>query len=272
MPSTVTHSGAQHRKQHRRSVTAAKRAAQQLKMRLQFDDPHAMDDGGGGGGLMAMSDMVSSSSMSSSSDSEAAQRNDTDREGDDELTDWPGNEAMVNFASKNDFKRAAKQQPLQQRGTAASLVKATTLSAFATVCDEDTLMSADDLLESGATAAAQPPTTLQLVSKYGPSTSSAARTTQPIAIGGGSSSSSMQLAAAAETSEMSGETSNHFLSSPGAGTGDGGCGGDVAGAAGGSFGTGGAFEVREIRAGCRRIRNERPGFTILTSVNEDLSK
>lgn len=48
-------------------------------------------------------------------------------------------------------------------------------------------------------------------------------------------------------SEMSGETSNHFLSSPN-------------------------MEVREIRAGCRRIRNERPGFTIFSSVNDHLSR
>lgn len=50
-------------------------------------------------------------------------------------------------------------------------------------------------------------------------------------------------------SEMSGEASTHFFSSPN------------------TFG-----EVREIRAGCRRIRDERPGFSIITSFNEDLLK
>ena len=48
---------------------------------------------------------------------------------------------------------------------------------------------------------------------------------------------------------LPGETSNHFLSSPN------------------TF-----CEVREIRAGCRRVRDERPGFSIITSFNEDLLK
>lgn len=34
----------------------------------------------------------------------------------------------------------------------------------------------------------------------------------------------------------------------------------------------GLNEVREIRAGCRRIRDERPGFLILSAANEQLSK
>ncbi|XP_039756946.1 uncharacterized protein LOC120631432 [Pararge aegeria] len=34
----------------------------------------------------------------------------------------------------------------------------------------------------------------------------------------------------------------------------------------------GVAEVREIRAGCRRIREERPGFLILSAANEQLSK
>ncbi|RVE49400.1 hypothetical protein evm_005912 [Chilo suppressalis] len=34
----------------------------------------------------------------------------------------------------------------------------------------------------------------------------------------------------------------------------------------------GVTEVREIRAGCRRIREERPGFLILSAANEQLSK
>lgn len=39
-----------------------------------------------------------------------------------------------------------------------------------------------------------------------------------------------------------------------------------------SMGTAGMNEVREIRAGCRRIRDERPGFLILSAANEQLSK
>ena len=50
-------------------------------------------------------------------------------------------------------------------------------------------------------------------------------------------------------SEMSGETSNNFLSSPN-----------------------NLPEIREFRAGCRRIREERPGFSIISSANEYLSR
>ncbi|XP_047534151.1 uncharacterized protein LOC125068856 [Vanessa atalanta] len=39
-----------------------------------------------------------------------------------------------------------------------------------------------------------------------------------------------------------------------------------------SMGNAGVSEVREIRAGCRRIRDERPGFLILSAANEQLSK
>jgi G patch domain-containing protein 2 len=50
-------------------------------------------------------------------------------------------------------------------------------------------------------------------------------------------------------SEMSGETSNNFLSSPNH-----------------------QLEVREFLAGCRRVREERPGFSIISSANEYLSR
>lgn len=39
-----------------------------------------------------------------------------------------------------------------------------------------------------------------------------------------------------------------------------------------SMGNAPVTEVREIRAGCRRIREERPGFLILSAANEQLSK
>ena len=39
-----------------------------------------------------------------------------------------------------------------------------------------------------------------------------------------------------------------------------------------SMGNAVVTEVREIRAGCRRIRDERPGFLILSAANEQLSK
>lgn len=212
----------------------SKRLQMQQNLQLQFDDPNVMDCGG-------LNEFLSSSSLSSS-DSEAAETNDSDREGDDELTDWPGNEAMVNFTSKNDFKRA---KPRTSSGSKP--IKTDELGQ-----DDDTLMSADEIFVAptiDANPIPPPPNILNLPVKYSPSSSMAAdinlppHPTLPIDI-----HSSMRPLRSQIESEMSGETSNHFLSSPN------------------------THEVREIRAGCRRIRNERPGFTILTSINEDLSK
>lgn len=253
-------------------------------MQLQFDDPNGMDCAG-------LNDFLSSSSLSSS-DSEAGQTNESDREGDDELTDWPGNEAMVNFASKNDFKRAK-----QPRSNSKSMV--TGRFGIGGGCgddlmaqDDDTLMSADEMNTSpnppitsttmgGASATAGgsgialsststatfPPNTLNLSVRCMPAPNNVApssaaiatartvlstddgqrRATMPIDIVGSGSVASSQSTFI--ESEMSGETSNNFLSSSSP-----------------------CLEVREFRAGCRRIRDERPGFTIFTSVNEHLSR
>lgn len=177
--------------------------------------------------------------------------------GDDELTDWPGNEAMVNFASKNDFKRAK-----QPRG--ASKITTTTKSGGEEFMgqDDDTLMSAEETfptLTSANTAATivpinipqtigsgstMPPNTLNLSVRCVPNLANDIPKISSLPI-------DIVSAGAAGydgfiESEMSGETSNHF-SSP-------------------------CVEVREFRAGCRRVRDERPGFTIFTSVNEHLSR
>lgn len=234
---------------------------QSRRLKLQFDDRNFMDCGN-------INDFLSSSSLSSS-DSEAEETNESDHEGDDELTDWPGHEVMVNFASKNEFKRANK--------------KAGKLPQIDVIQDDDTLMSADDIQEQ---AQEESPTTLptNMSAPQFPNAidldvpghtyvpSNKMQSSHPINIIGGaigntfvpgSSSTSGVIAdggygssfAASYNhkqpieSEMSGETSNHFLSSPN---------------------TFGAGEVREIRAGCRRIREERPGFSIITSFNEDL--
>lgn len=207
-----------HSKKHYKS----NKRIQQMKLQLQFEDASLMDCG--------LNEFLSSSSLSSSSDSEAAETNESDREGDDELTDWPGNEAMVNFTSKNDFKRA-KPRPK-------------TISLQTAQDDDDTLMSTDELGVKGPVPI--PPTTLNLSVKYAPATSlnDASAITSPIDITGraiGPLRNQIE-------SEMSGETSNYFLSS------------------------GNRVEVREIRAGCRRVRNERRGFTILTSANEEFSR
>lgn len=201
----------------------------QMKMQLQFEDSTIMD------GLA--NEFLSSSSMSSSSDSEAAETNESDREGDDELTDWPGNEAMVNFASKNDFKRA-KPRP-------KTILLQKPDGDITAQDDDDTLMSTDEL-----SSVPLPPTTLNLSVKYAPAPSLnnvgvSTMTSLPIDITGGAMAGPLRNQI---ESEMSGETSNYILSA------------------------GNRVEVREIRAGCRRIRNERRGFTILTSANEEFSR
>lgn len=203
----------------------------QMKLQLQFEDATLMDCG--------LNEFLSSSSLSSSSDSEAAETNESDREGDDELTDWPGNEAMVNFTSKNDFKRA------KPRPKTMLLQKSDDVTAQD---DDDTLMSTDELGVTGPVSI--PPTTLNLSVKYAPAPSLNdvgvnTMTSLPIDITRGAMGGPLRNQI---ESEMSGETSNYFLSS------------------------GNRVEVREIRAGCRRVRNERRGFTILTSANEEFSR
>lgn len=262
----------------------------QIQMQIQFGNP--MGDGMDCGSL---NDFLSSSSLSSS-DSEGGETNESDREGDDELTDWPGNEAMVNFASKNDFKRAKST-----RAATNQLVKANALHAkgFADdlmAQDEDTLMSADELplspttshfLSTTATATSQaitspinvqathPLAAVQLrfsslssnrahadQALSSPSTSDnpisananrpiRAATSMPINIVQPQPHNAHLSLAASRyvTGDMAGDAaSNHFFSSPN------------------------VSEVREIRAGCRRVHNERPGYSIFSSVNEHLSR
>lgn len=229
-------------------------------LKLQFDDQNFMDCGN-------MNDFLSSSSLSSS-DSEAEETNESDHEGDDELTDWPGHdEAMVNFASKNDFKRANK------KSTKMPQIK----QQDDMIQDDDTLMSADEIHESESEHLSikmhshQMSIALRSMEVYKNLNlpSHRMQASNPINIVGansvGDSSSTSGVVADCGygssfatsynhfqpiESEMSGETSNHFLSSSNIGFG----------------------EVREIRAGCRRIRDERPGFSIMTSFNEELLK
>lgn len=277
------------RKSHGSSRHSNHKRKQSKRSHLKqvFHEQNGMDCGN-------LNDFLSSSSLSSS-DSEAGETNESDREGDDELTDWPGNEAMVNFASKNDFKRAKSVRG----GLANAANSLNRTSAMASgrynandECmgqDEDTLMSADELCTSHLNASQIPNETNILLnagpnifpSKFSPSIPTRlASTNSPAALSSPSTSDNqltsntsasralrnttslpidivppvhaqpfgldVQTGAQIE-SEMSGETSNHFLSSPN-------------------------VEVREIRAGCRRIRNERPGFTIFSSVNEHLSR
>lgn len=191
---------------------------------FQFDDPTLMDCGG-------TNDFSSSSSLSS--DSEEIETNESDREGDDELTDWPGNEAMINFASKNDFKRA-KPKPIKTGSGGVGGVGNGPSKPDDMAQDDDTLMSGDDMIAMSESPNNQ-------------STAIRLSETQPIDI---TAVQRVHEISKQIESEMSGETSNHFYSSSNSGT----------------------FEKREIRAGCRRIREERPGFSVYLNANEELAR
>lgn len=195
---------------------------EKLNSSLQFDEQISMECG-------EIYDFVSSSSLSSS-DLDNEQTNDTDREGDDELTDWPGNEGNCVFEAKYDLKR--------------KLTKKSHLISFksednASIIEDDTLMGIGE-------CQGEVKDTFEI--KYQPS--------EPIAINKNISLQSchnlsnndISIPFKQIESEMSGETSNTFLSSPP------------------------CHPVREIRAGCRRIKCERPGFSIKTSVNERLAR
>ncbi|KAH8345260.1 hypothetical protein KR059_012721 [Drosophila kikkawai] len=195
-------------------------------------------------------DFLSSSSLSSSSDSEPdvgghgghRRRHDTDREGDDELTDWPGNE----------FGPGARYDP-KRKLTKKSLLPQ--IRSDDTIGEDDTLMSGTE-----AAGAMEPPPkspeSLQDLPRFQlPNAVSAS--SEPIEIlnaGCEMETNAIMPAPRQIESEMSGETSNPFLSSSPPGLGQ------------------GQEEVREIRAGCRRINGERAGFSIKLSVNERLAR
>lgn len=208
-------------------------------------------------------DFSSSSSLSSSSDSDDGhRRHDTDREGDDELTDWPGNE----------FGPGGKYDP-KRKLTKKSLLPQ--IRSDDTIGEDDTLMSGTEatatstFIENGVGGPSQSPTqqdALQDLSRFQPTACS-----EPIEICGGGGNRINRNVGLIDVnvcldmesnmfdmpplkqieSEMSGETSNPFLSSSPPLQ---------------------VQEVREIRAGCRRINGDRPGFSIKLSVNERLAR
>ncbi|XP_062714696.1 uncharacterized protein LOC109432811 isoform X2 [Aedes albopictus] len=204
-----------------------KHSRKQEMMQVQFDDRMSC----------SISDLLSSSSLSSS-DSEAVNTNESDHEGDDELTDWPGNEGMVNFASKNDFKRANKT-----RGMKPSLPQ---IKQQDDIQDDDTLMSTDDNVIRKLASYDDIDAPAQLSHgglKYSPGSSEDLPMEQP--------KSAILSTGYPCTSRvaMNLEGPNSF------------------------FPTADIFtDIREIRAGCRRIRDERPGFSIISSANELLAR
>ncbi|XP_013102706.2 uncharacterized protein LOC106083929 [Stomoxys calcitrans] len=205
---------------------------------LQFAvDQHSMD-----------CEEFNSSSSLSSSDSDDHAVNDTDREGDDELTDWPGNENNCGELKYDSKRKLTKRNTLPQIKSDPESVGSLLMA------EDDTVMSNTTV---GETSLNWPPATENNrdIGSDPPYQSS-----EPITIinkMGFSSLCRPDISADEITlpmkqieSEMSGETSNPFLSSPPCQP----------------------NEVREIRAGCRRVKGERPGFSIKTSVNERLAR
>ncbi|XP_011187597.1 uncharacterized protein LOC105215402 isoform X2 [Zeugodacus cucurbitae] len=197
---------------------------------LQFPvEQHPMD-------CSNINDFLSSSSLSSSESDDEQSANDTDREGDDELTDWPGNECVSGPADqKNDFKRK-----LTKKNT-NPLMKSDESSITAMMGEDDTMMLGSEDWSPNISN-----DNLEL--RYRPS-EPIAITNKSFDLGRGICDEAIIPFKQIE-SEMSGETSNPFLSSP----------------------PSHLNEIREIRAGCRRIKDERPGFSIKTSVNERLAR
>lgn len=198
-------------------------------MQVQFDDRMSCN----------ISELLSSSSLSSS-DSEAVNTNESDHEGDDELTDWPGNEGMVNFASKNDFKRANKTRVMKP-----SLPQ---IKQQDDIQDDDTLMSTDDnvirkLTSYEANDVGAPSQHTHGSLKYSPGSSEDLPLDQQNSV---VISTDYQLA---NRIDVEAESPNNFFPSQDMFT-----------------------DIREIRAGCRRIRDERPGFSIISSANELLAR
>uniref|UniRef100_A0A2M3Z731 Uncharacterized protein n=1 Tax=Anopheles braziliensis TaxID=58242 RepID=A0A2M3Z731_9DIPT len=231
------------KEKHRHRKSKYNRKKQMLMMSSGPEGHGQLMDCGG-----QVNDFLSSSSLSSS-DSEAVLANETDHEGDDELTDWPGNEAMITFASKHDFRKAYHGTGQQRvSGSGSSTFGRTPLSLISQhedqdFADDDTLMSADEMLNAAAATT---------------NNSSAANTIAPLGgearvlsglPGIGLTASSLPIEIG--TGGVSGVDANFLVN-------------NVTPTL--------ANEIREIRAGCRRIREERPGFSIISSVNELLSR
>lgn len=277
---------------HRKKQTNSKSSLNRHRL-LQFSvDEHSMD-------CEELNDFTSSSLSSSDSEDERNARNDTDREGDDELTDWPGNESICGELKYDCKRKLTKRNTLPQiKSDPESLqmleddtiMTLTNNTAVPSLCGTSALLlsgsggcgSGMELFNSNS-ALNWPPncsaadkaqlnkintTTCFPNNAAELPTSPPFQASQPInitvakTVGFGSflnqqskhmlsDDINIPLTSKQIESEMSGETStNPFLASPPCQ----------------------ANEVREIRAGCRRVKGDRPGFTIKTSVNERLAR
>lgn len=150
---------------------------------------------------------------------------------------------MINFACKHEFRQSAKRitKPLTQKHSDV-------------IQDDDTLMSADDLPDGSCenpqrerpTNCFSSPINIQRSLESGFTTTNVPNDNNKDELSA-EHINNYPLRQNIE-SEMSGETSNVCLTSP----------------------CTQSKEVREIRAGCRRVREDRPGYSI--GFNEDLLK
>lgn len=256
-----------------------------LRNPLIFDEEGSMDFAG------------NESSSLSSSDSDGVVTNDSDREGDDELTDWPGIEELKVFNKSLSFKstkaespksissmppqkRLKKEKILVKSGWASSKNRFKKKRPKVDSGNDDDAMMSDsktvvdleeEVLSKENRDILQPHSSFSSFSdvknagvsglnanetffhsfeafqeKSEPQDASFSRAPRTNFSLQKTSSSDLNL------SEKSPQ-SDHYYSEH-------------------SMGNAVAAEVREIRAGCRRIREERPGILILSSANEQLSK
>lgn len=238
------------------------------------------------------------SSSLSSSDSDGLVTNDSDREGDDELTDWPGIEELKVFNKSLTFKssksvnnnspksvsnmpppkRLRKEKSLVKSGWASCKNRFKKKRAKVDSGNDDDAMMSDSKtvvdLEDGVMLKEnrdilQPHSsfsTFSDIKNAGVSGQCANEFFQSFLafqektgdqdgfVRAPRTNFSLQKTSSSDlnVSEKSPQ-SDHYYSEH-------------------SMGIATVTEVREIRAGCRRIREERPGFLILSAANEQLSK
>lgn len=261
-----------------------------LRNPLQFDDSNSGMDCAG-----------NESSSLSSSDSDGVVTNDSDREGDDELTDWPGIEELkvfnksltfkssksVNNNSPNSMnnmpppKRLKKEKFLVKSGWASCKNRfKKKRPKVDSGNDDDAMMSDSKTVVEFDDEIVLPKENRDILQPHSSFTSFSDLKNAGV-LGQNANESFFQSFQAfqeksSQQDELFSQTprsnfslqktsssdlnlsekspqSDHYCSEH-------------------SMGNGVVTEVREIRAGCRRIREERPGFLILSAANEQLSK
>ncbi|GBP43571.1 hypothetical protein EVAR_87488_1 [Eumeta japonica] len=259
-------------------------SAHALRNPLQFEDSNS-----------GMDCIGNESSSLSSSDSDGVVTNDSDREGDDELTDWPGIEELKVFNKSLTFKssksvnntatksvstmpppkRLKKEKLLVKSGWAScknrlkkrpkvehgSQEDDNMMSDSKTIVDVDddskdsiilphsNLTSFSDVKNAGVSGQNANESFFQSFQAFQEKSKSGEFSQTPRTNFTLQKTSSSDL----NLSEKSPQ-SDHYFSEHSMGN------------------NSNINEVREIRAGCRRIRDERPSFLILSAANEQLSK